>query len=237
LQYFASRSAMDIEGLGEKLVDQLVGGGLVREFADLYHLTEQQLLTLERMGKKSAENLLAAIEASKSRTLARLLNGLPVRHVGARVATVLADHFGSMEQLQNATIDQLSETGEVGPIIARSVHEFLTSDHGRRTVRRLGAAGVNLTAPRKTTVQTDASTNDLPLAGKKVVVTGKLKKYAREQIHALVEDLGGRATGSVSKSTDYLIAGEQAGSKRIKAEQLGVTILSEEQFEALAGSR
>jgi DNA ligase (NAD+) len=237
LQYFASRSAMDIEGLGEKLVDQLVGGGLVHDFADLYHLTEAQLLTLERMGKKSAENLLTAIEESKSRGLARLLNGLPIRHVGTRVASILADQFGSMGNLQQTPIEGLSEIDEVGPIIARSVHEFLTSEHGRRTVGRLGEAGVDLTAPRQVTIETNASTNDLLLSGNKVVVTGKLQKYTREQIHALVEKLGGRATSSVSKSTDYLVAGEQAGSKRAKAEQLGVTILSEEQFQNLVENR
>ncbi len=236
LQYFASRSAMDIEGLGEKLVDQLVGGGLVHDFADLYHLTEAQLLTLERMGKKSAVNLLTAIDESKSRGLARLLNGLPIRHVGTRVASILADQFGSMENLQQTSIEGLSEIDEVGPIIARSVHEFLASEHGRRTVDRLEEAGVDLTAPRQVTIEADVSTNDLPLSGKKLVVTGKLQKYTREQIHALVEELGGRATSSVSKSTDYLVAGEQAGSKRSKAEQLGVTILSEEQFQQMVES-
>ena len=248
LQYFASRAAMDIEGLGEKLVDQLVASGLVQDFADLYHLTEPQLLSLDRMGKKSAENLLAAIQGSKSRGLARLLNGLPIRHVGTRVATVLANQFGTMDQLQAATADQLSATDEVGPIIAQSVHHFLTSDHGRHTVRRLRAAGVDLTAARQAAAQqnenrphesqaTEPRPHEtvaaLPLDGKRVVVTGKLQRYSREQIHALVEQLGGRATSSVSKSTDYLVAGEQAGSKRAKAEQLGVTILSEEQFETL----
>jgi DNA ligase (NAD+) len=241
LQYFASRTAMDVEGLGEKLVDQLVDSGQVREFADLYHLTKPQLLTLERMGKKSAENLLAAIEASKSRGLARLLNGLPIRHVGTRVANILADQFESMDGLRTATIDELSEIDEVGPSIARSVHEFLTSDHGLRTIRRLDEAGVNMTTPRQdaaqqVTTRADGTLDDLPLAGKRVVVTGKLQKYTREQIHALVEKLGGRATSSISKSTDYLVAGQQAGSKRTKAERLGVTILSEEQFEERYGA-
>ncbi len=238
LRYFASRTAMDIEGLGDKLIDQLVSNGLVHDFADLYHLAEQPLLTLERMGKKSAENLLASIEASKSRPLARLLNGLPIRHVGTRVATILAEQFGTMDKLQAASVETLSEIDEVGPIIAQSVHGFFASEHGQQTVCRLIEAGVQPTTSGRTAAQIGKDTEDpLPLAGKKVVVTGKLQKYTREQIHQLVEELGGRATQNVSKSTDYLVAGEQAGSKRAKAEQLGIAILTEEQFEALAGAQ
>jgi DNA ligase (NAD+) len=228
LRYFASRSAMDIEGLGDKLVDQLVSQGLVREFADLYQLTEPQLVELERMGEKSARNLLEAIQASKSRGLVRLLNALSIRHVGNRVASILAETFGSMDALQEADIEQLSEINEVGPIIAQSVYEFLHSGYGDRMIHRLAEAGVSLQA-----AMSDATLSNQSLAGKTFVVTGKLEKYTRDEIHTLVEQHGGRATSSISGSTDYLVAGEKAGSKLDKAKSLGVTVLSEAQFESL----
>jgi DNA ligase (NAD+) len=228
LRYFASRSAMDIEGLGDKLVDQLVSQGLVREFADLYQLTEPQLVELERMGEKSARNLLEAIQASKSRGLVRLLNALSIRHVGNRVASILAETFGSMDALQEADIEQLSEINEVGPIIAQSVYEFLHSGYGDRMIHRLAEAGVSLQA-----AMSDATLSNQSLAGKTFVVTGKLEKYTRDEIHALVEQHGGRATSTISGSTDYLVAGEKAGSKLEKAKSLGVTVLSETEFESL----
>ncbi|NOY40498.1 MAG: NAD-dependent DNA ligase LigA [Planctomycetes bacterium] len=231
LQYFAGRSAMDIEGMGDKLIGQLVASGLVSEFADLYSLTEPQLLELERMGKKSAQNLLEAIETSKRRGLARLLNALSIRHVGTRVATILAETLGSMHALQQATVEDLSAIDEVGPIIAQSVYEFLQSEHGLQSVERLAAVGVAQELIRSE----ESAPVDQMFAGKTVVVTGKLKKYTRDEIHALVQRYGGRASSSVSKSTDFLVAGEKAGSKLTKANQLGVEILSEEDFEALIG--
>ncbi len=229
LQYFASRSAMDIEGLGDKLAEQLVASGLVRGFSDLYYLTEADLLKLERMGKKSAQNLLSTIEASKSRGLARLLNAMSIRHVGTRVASILANTYRSLEKIQAATTEELSAIDEIGPIIAQSVYDFLNSPQGRRTAESLLEAGVVQSVPETE----DGSSGTQPLAGKSFVVTGKLQKFTRDEIHAIIQQHGGRATSSVSKSTDYLVAGDQAGSKLAKAEQLGVVVLSEAEFEQL----
>jgi len=231
LRYFASRNAMDIEGLGDKLVDQLVESKLVRGYGDLYRLRVEQLLELERMGTKSAENLLAGVEASKKRGLARLLNGLSIRHVGARVAAVLAETFGSIQELQKAGVEDLAETMEIGPVIAASVHAFLQSEFGRATIADLTSAGIDMTAPLKP--KAAAATG--PLAGKTIVVTGTLQHYGREEIKELIAQHGGRAAASVSKKTDFVVAGEKAGSKLDKARELGVKILTEQEFEALIG--
>ena len=230
LLYFASRSAMDIEGLGEKLAYQLVESRLVRDFGDLYDLSEEQLTQLERMGKKSAQKLIANIAASKSRGLARLLNALCIRHVGARVATTIAEHFGSMDALLRASEEELADVEDVGPVIAGSVHRFLHSEHGERAVRRLRNAGIDMTAPKKPAA-TAATAG--PLSGKTLVVTGTLENYTRNEIESLIEQHGGRVTSSVSKSTDYLVAGEKAGSKLDKAQQLNVAVISEREFELL----
>ncbi|MCH7752457.1 MAG: NAD-dependent DNA ligase LigA [Planctomycetes bacterium] len=232
LRYFAGRSAMDIEGLGDKLVDQLVSQQLVTEFADLYELTEPQLLQLERMGEKSARKLLEALESSKSRGLARLLNALSIRHVGSRVASILAEKFGSTDQLQQADVEQLSAIDEVGPIIAQSVYDFVHSEYGERIIRRLAEVGVEQEASESD----DVAPTSQSLAGKTFVVTGKLEKYTRDEIHALVEAHGGRAASSVSGNTDYLVAGEKAGSKLEKAKTLGVTVLNEAEFTRLLSS-
>lgn len=226
LRYFASRNAMDIEGLGDKLVDQLVDSHLVQGYGDLYRLTAEQLESLERMGHKSAEKLLAGIAKSKSRGLARLLNALSIRHVGARVAAVLAENFGSMEALQQAGTEELSDTMEIGPVIAGSVHTFLASPAGRHTIADLASVGVDMTAPRK-----PRPTG--PLAGKTVVVTGTLIHYSRDEIQDLIARHGGRAASSVSKNTDFVVAGEKAGSKLDKARELGVQVLTEKEFETL----
>jgi DNA ligase (NAD+) len=228
LRYFASRNAMDIEGLGEKLVDQLVDAGLVTSYGDLYALRLDDLVGLERMGEKSAGNLLAGIDNSKQRGLARLLNALSIRHVGHRVATILAEHFGSMQALQNATLEQISSVHEIGEVIARSVLTFVQSEYGRRTIDELAGAGVNMESPRKAQ-RSGAGV----LAGMTLVVTGTLSRYTRDEIHRLIEQHGGRAASSVSRKTSYVIAGDEAGSKLDKARALGVRILSERQFEAL----
>jgi DNA ligase (NAD+) len=233
LRYFASRSAMDIEGLGDKLVDQLVSTELVKDFADLYQLTVEQLADLERMGKKSAQNVVDALEESKSRGLARLLNALTIRHVGTRVATILADHFQTMSELQKATEEELSEINEIGPIIAASVYRFLHSDYGLQTIKSLAQVGVEMGSLREATVPSEEQI----FTGKTVVVTGKLEKYTRDEIHALVERLGGRAASSVSKNTDFLVAGENAGSKLDKAQELGVKIITETELEKMVGER
>ncbi|HEX4412421.1 MAG TPA: NAD-dependent DNA ligase LigA, partial [Lacipirellulaceae bacterium] len=228
LLYFAGRSAMDIEGLGEKLAYQLVETNLVHDFADLYDLTEEKLMELERMGKKSAEKLVANIAASKSRGLARLLNALCIRHVGARVATILAEYFGSMTDLLAASEEDLSNVEEVGPVIAKSVHDFLHTDRGQRAVEKLKNAGLDMTAPKKS-----APAGGGTLAGLTIVATGTLASYKREEIEELIIKNGGRAGNSISKKTDYLVAGENAGTKLDKAKKLGVRIISETEFERL----
>jgi len=234
IRYFASRNAMDIEGLGDKLVDQLVGAGLVRSFGDLYRLKLENLLQLERMGRKSSENLLAGIAASRDRGLARLLNALSIRHVGTNVARVLADHFGSIDALLAASVEQLSEINEIGPIIARSVYEFLQSDDGRGTIDDLKTQGVKLDVPSADAGDA-ADAAELPFAGKTLVVTGTLTRFTRDEAQELVRRNGGRAASSVSANTAFLVAGEKAGSKLARAKQLGVTVLSEDEFLAMVG--
>ena len=229
IRFFASRQAMDIEGLGDKLVEQLVGGGLVAGFGDLYRLQVEDVTGLERMGEKSASNLINGIAASKPRGLARLLNGLSIRHVGQTVARVLALHFTSMDALREATAEVLSEIGEIGPIIADSVHEFLDSDYGASTVDDLQSLGVKMEVDRPATVGSSV------LSGKTLVVTGTLSRFSRDEIKQLIQDHGGKASSSVSSKTDYVVAGEKAGSKLANAEQLGVPVLTEEEFIALIG--
>ena len=228
LRFFASRNSMDIEGLGEKLIDQLVDTGLVRSYADLYRLREDQLLELERMGKKSAQNLLAGIAASKDRGLARLLSALAIRHVGARVAAVLAENFRDIEQLAQADQPRLSQIHEIGEIIAGSIYEFLHSDHGRKTLDDLRSVGVQMNSLAPTGGEAPGR-----LVGKTLVVTGTLSRYSREEIEERIRQHGGRAASSVSKKTDYVVAGDKAGSKLDKARMLGVTVLDEDAFERL----
>ncbi len=228
IRYFATRNAMDIEGLGDKLVEQLVRDGLVKRYGDLYRLTVEQLMELERMGRKSSENVVEGIAASKERGLARLLNALSIRHVGVRVATVLADHFGSMETLRQASVEELSEVAEVGPAIAKSVHDFLHSEQGTRTIDDLASLGVSMEAPKKA-----KSTASGPLTDKTIVVTGTLVKYKRDEIEELIQRNGGRAASSVSKKTDFVVAGADAGTKLAKAKELGVRVISEDEFETL----
>ncbi|MGC4004209.1 MAG: helix-hairpin-helix domain-containing protein [Pirellulales bacterium] len=220
---------MDIEGLGEKLIEQLVASGTVKTYGDLYELTEEKLTALERMGKKSAVNLLEQLVVSKSRGLARVLNALSIRHVGVRVAAVLAERFGTIENLRNAELAQLSETPEVGDIIAASVYDYLHSDYGAQVIADLTKHGVVLEVPAAERVKTDG-----PFAGKTLVVTGTLVYYKRDEIERLINKLGGRASSSVSKKTDFLVAGAEAGGKLEKAQTLGVKILTEDEFKAMA---
>lgn len=227
LQHYAGRNAMDIEGLGEELVHQLVEAKLVSSFGDLYRLTLDGLMELERMGKKSSEKLLKGIAASRDRGLARLLYGLSIPHVGQRVGATLAEHFSTIDNLLAATPEEMVKAEDIGEIIAQSVHEFLHSEYGVQTIDDLRSAGLKMVSdapPRPTTG---------PLAGKSVVVTGTLTKYSRDEIQNLIESLGGRAAGSVSKKTDFVVAGEEAGSKLEKAQKLGVKVLTEAEFDAL----
>jgi DNA ligase (NAD+) len=225
IRYYASRNAMDIEGLGDKLVDQLVNQGLVQSCGDLYRLKPEILLGLERMGRKSSEKLLEAIEASKGRGLARLLNALSIRHVGARVAALLADKFRSMDALAAASIEELSETNEIGSIIAKSVYDFLHGEFGRETIADLKALGVKM--------ESAAIARKRTLEGKTLVVTGTLARYGRDEINEVIASHGGHAASSVSKNTDYVVAGEKAGSKLDKARELRVPVLTEDEFEQL----
>ncbi|MGH7390243.1 MAG: NAD-dependent DNA ligase LigA [Candidatus Rokuibacteriota bacterium] len=230
LKHFGSRHAMDIEGLGDAAVDQLVDTGLVRDFADLYGLTVERVAELERFAEKSAENLVGAIRASKDRGLARLLDGLGIRMVGERVAGLLARRFGSMDRLVKTAVEELSEVRGIGPHIAQAVRKFLDDAANRDVIEKLAQAGV---AMGEAAVE-DAGPK--PLAGKTVVLTGTLTSLTREGARELVERLGGRVTSSVSKKTDYVVTGESAGSKADDARRLGVRILDEPAFLALTGS-
>jgi DNA ligase (NAD+) len=233
LRAYARRSSMDIEGLGEKIIDQLVDAELVASIPDLYRLTLTQLLELERMGTKSAQNLLDGIAASKERGLARLLAGLAIPHVGDSVAHLLATEFHDIDALVNASADQLNAVEGIGPIMAESIHGYFHSEMGKKTIDELRELGVKLThdAPAKK----KASSGGGDLSGKTIVVTGTLSRYGREEIEELIRELGGKASGSVSKATSYLVAGEKAGSKLDKAKALGVPVLSEDDFDQLIG--
>ena len=226
IRHFASRGALDIEGVGPAQVDQLIGRGLVRDPADLYGLTIEQLLTLDRMGEKSASNILGAIEESKSPTLARLIYGLGIRHVGEHVSQVLADHFGSMEALANASEEELGGVAEVGPVIAASLAGFFGEQENREVLEKLRAAGV---VPQ---VSARAESR-AGMSGKTFVFTGALQRFTREDAEEKVRLLGGRATSSVSRNTDFVVAGENAGSKLEKARALGITVLTEQEFEEM----
>lgn len=225
LRYFASRDCMDIEGLGEKLVNQLVDTGLVLSLGDLYRLKLDALLQLERMGKKSAESLLAGIATSKTRGLSRVLNAISIRHVGQRVAQVLARRFGTIDALIAAELTTISSTPEIGPIIAASVYEFLHSPEGTELIDQLREAGVSLATTEEDTI--DASGL---LANKTIVVTGTLSRFSRDEIERRIIKLGGKAASSVSKKTHFVVAGEAAGSKLEKAQSLGVPVLTETEF-------
>jgi DNA ligase (NAD+) len=231
IRYYASRNAMDIEGLGDKLVDQLVTEGLVRRFADMYALDVERLARLPRMGETSATRVLEGIEESKTRGLERFLNALSIRHVGARVAQLLAKRFGSMQNLIGASAEEIADVPEMGDIIAKSVYEFLHGSYGKTTVEQLREAGVLMEA---TEPAVPPAGNQLE--GKSIVVTGTLHKYSRDEIHELIQSHGGRASSSVSKKTDYVVAGEKAGSKLAKAKKLGIHVLSEDEFESLIGN-
>ncbi len=229
LLHFASRRAMDIEGLGEALVDQLLGRALVRDMADLYALDSDPLAGLERMGEKSAENLLRQIDKSRRLPLHRLLHGLGIRFVGERTAQQIARHFGTLERLAAADEEALMEVEDVGPRVAASVRAFFSEERNRRLLERLTRAGLTLEEP-----SADAPASG-PFAGKTVVLTGSLEGYSRQQAASLIEARGGKVTGSVSRSTDYVLAGADPGSKLEKARALGVAVLSERDFRRMLG--
>ena len=218
LTFFASRGAMDVEGLGEKLVDQLVTKGLVKDLADVYHLDAETLEALERMGEKSAANLVERIERSKQATLPRFLVALGIRQVGEATAKALADHFGTLEKIMDASVEDLQEVRDVGPEVAESIHTFFAEKQNAKLVAKLRAAGVR-PAP---VVRVKG-----PLSGKKFVLTGGLEGMTRPEAQRRIEAKGGRVTSSVSKETDYVVVGADPGSKLKKAEKLGVAVIDE----------
>lgn len=228
LTHFSSRAAMDIEGMGPALIEQLVARQLVHDPADLYLLSSDTLAGLDRMAEKSANNLVGAIEASKGRSLKHLLYGLGIRHVGSRLAEILAEHFGSMDALMGAPIETLTEVEEVGEIVARSVIDFFDLPENKSLITRLRENGLTLVEQRRMPLQVNSA-----IAGKTFVVTGTLTQFTRDEIHEQIKNLGGKASGSISAKTNYLIAGEKAGSKLAKAESLGVTVLTEDAFQQM----
>ena len=219
LTYFSHRGVMNIEGLGDAMAVQLLDSGLVKSLADLYTLTEEQLLTLERVGKKSAQALLAQIENSKQAGLARLLMGLGISFVGERTAELLASEFGSMEALENATQEELERVQEVGPKVAASVHDFFQNERNRALIQHLAELGLKMTAEKKQ--------RTTQLAGLTFVLTGTFPTMSREEAKERIEAAGGKVSGSVSKKTNYVVAGEEAGSKLAKAQELSIPIVDE----------
>jgi DNA ligase (NAD+) len=225
--YFASRNAMDIEGFGPALIEQLVDKTIIRNYADIYSLKFDDLVPLERMGKKSAQNLIDAIEESKTRDLHCLICALGIQNVGSHAADVLSKQFGTLDKLMNASVEELEEIFEIGNIMARSIVDFFSNSHTQGIINKLKTAGVNLNATHNET----NTTSDI--AGKSFVVTGTLNGYTRKEIEDIIKSLGGRVSSSISVKTDFLIAGESPGTKLEKAEKLNTTILNEEKFEEL----
>ena len=228
LTHFAGRDAMDIDGLGPSLVEQLVDSGLVRNAADLYSLRAPDVAQLERMGEKSAENLIAAIARSKDNDLSKLIYGLGIRQVGEKAAKVLAMHFGTLDALMAATAEELTAIDDVGEITARCITEYLSQPQSQDLIARLREAGVNMTS--------QAELVDQRFAGMTFVLTGTLTNWDRKAAQAMIEERGGKVSGSVSKKTTYVVAGEAAGSKLKKAQELNIPVLTEEAFAQMLAS-
>ena len=226
LRHFASRRALDIEGLGEKLVDQLVEAALVEWPSDLFGLSAERLAALERMGQKSAENLIGSIERSKETSLARFLYALGIREVGEATAAALARHFGDVDALASADLERVQQVPDVGPVVAARVVEFFADPDNRREIERLRTMGVHWASAAP-------SSGEQPFAGLTFVITGSLESMGRDEAEDALRALGAKAVGSVSRKTSYLIAGAEAGSKLRKAEELGVPVLDEQALLAM----
>ena len=222
LKYFAGRGQMDIENLGPALIDQLIENRLVKNFADLYKLREAQLAGLERMAEKSAANVINAIEESKTRPLWRLIAALGIRHIGSQSAQILAEHFGSLSVLMTAGEEELAEIDQIGPTMAKSIYEYVRDPENRSVIDQLLAAGVKLEQPK--------NRRSDKLAGKTIVVTGTLENFSRQHIKQVIRQAGGKSSSSVSKKTDFVLAGENPGSKLDKARKLGIEVIDEKQF-------
>jgi DNA ligase (NAD+) len=227
LLHFAHRRAMDIEGLGDKIVDQLVDLNLVRTPADLYRLGFSALANLERMGDKSADNLIQSITQSKSTSLPRFIFGLGIRHVGESTAKDLAKHFGNMHALMDAQLDDLLTVNDVGPVVANSIISFMSESHNREVIEQLLASGIEF--------QVEERIAGVDLSGKTFVLTGTLPTMSRDQAKALLEAAGAKVAGSVSQKTSYVVAGTDAGSKLEKATELGISVLDEDALMKLLG--
>ena len=225
IRHFAARGVMNIEGMGDALVNQLVDAGLVKSVADIYDLTEDQLTNLERMGKKSAQNILREIENSKKLPLERVIYGLGIRMVGERTAQFLAEHFGSMDSLMKAGEEELQAVAEIGPRVSQSIREFFGEPKNAALVDKLRQAGLTFKGAKKQ--------RGTALTGKTFVLTGTLQHFTRDEAKKLIEDAGGKVSGSVSKKTDYVVAGEEAGSKLDKAKEFGVAVIGEKEMEEL----
>lgn len=223
IKHFASRGAMDIEGLGPKLIEQLLEQEILKDVGDLYFLKKEQLIGLERMADKSAQNIIEAVEASKDRPLSRIIYALGIRHVGEHVAEVLAEEFGTMEALREAMLEKLEDTHEIGPIVAKAVYEFFHDDRNRKLLEKLRKGGVRFLPSKK-------RASGEKFSGLTFVFTGTLSSMSREEARARVKEWGGKASSSVSKNTDYIVAGSDPGSKLKKAEKLGVRVISEKEF-------
>ncbi|MEZ5422240.1 MAG: NAD-dependent DNA ligase LigA [Pyrinomonadaceae bacterium] len=228
LLYFSSRKAMDIEGFGEVLADTLVDSGRINDVADLYTLTVDEIASLERMAEKSGANLIDQIEASKTRGLQRLLYGLDIRHVGERYAKILANHFRDINKIATASVEELDDIPEIGLAVAESVFDWFRNEHNRDVLERLSSSGVVMEVDASATAAIDER-----FAGKTFVLTGKLENFTRDEAARLIEERGGRVSSSVSKKTDFVVAGSDAGSKLTKAESLGIALLDEKAFSTM----
>jgi DNA ligase (NAD+) len=225
LTHFAGRGAMDIEGLGESMASQLMQAKLVEDVGDLYKLTKEDLVQLERQGEKSAENLIAGISGSKERPLGRILFGLGIRHVGGETADLLASHFGGIDAIKGATIEDLAAIPSIGPKVAESIYAYFQDEQNLKAIEKLRAAGVKLAGA--------AAAREGPLMGSTFVVTGSLSRWTRNEVESMIKRLGGGVGSSVTKKTSYLVAGESPGSKLAKAEEYAVPVLDEDGFQAL----